>query len=277
MTEQPGTPDHGPDETPQDPQAGPAGPQTPDAGPQRPAPPQYGLRSADLGLPSPYEQYRAREQAERDRHAREQAAHAAQTAWPYRQLPGGGGRGQQPGWGPQPWPGHEAAQFAPMDPPTPMPRPRTLHWAYWLILAAALLGVLGTVWTYTHLDFNALIDQGIRQAEAQTGETLTSSMRDAMVPVTIGALVVVQLISIGLYTMVAVFIRRGRHWARVLGTVFAAISLAGLFSSNLFDAAQVIVGVAAIVLSWMPLSAAYFANAKLVRDHQRFQRFQSHR
>ena len=43
--------------------------------------------------------------------------------------------------------------------------------------------------------------------------------------VLIGTIVVFALISAGLYALVAFNVRKGKNWARILGTVFAALSI----------------------------------------------------
>ena len=44
-----------------------------------------------------------------------------------------------------------------------------------------------------------------------------------------GTLVVLAILGAGMYLLVAFFIRKGKNWARILGTVFAALSVFSLF------------------------------------------------
>ncbi len=53
----------------------------------------------------------------------------------------------------------------------------------------------------------------------------------------IGTMVVFALIGAGLYALVAFNIRKGKNWARILGTVFAALSVFSLFPLGLNTAA----------------------------------------
>ena len=45
-------------------------------------------------------------------------------------------------------------------------------------------------------------------------------------------MVVFALIGAGLYALVAFNVRKGKNWARILGTVFAALSVFGIFAAE---------------------------------------------
>jgi hypothetical protein len=69
--------------------------------------------------------------------------------------------------------------------------------------------------------------------------------------------VIFGLIGIALYLLVAFGVRAGKNWARILGTVFAVLSLFGLAQLGL-NTVVILLGVAAIVLLYLPVSSAYF-------------------
>lgn len=71
----------------------------------------------------------------------------------------------------------------------------------------------------------------------------------------VGALIVLT----GLAFLIAVNLWRGRNWARVLGTVLAALSLITLLLINPILIVLVALGVIAMVLTWLPASADFFA------------------
>ena len=75
--------------------------------------------------------------------------------------------------------------------------------------------------------------------------------------VVIGMMVVVGLIGAGLYALVAFNVRKGKNWARILGTVFAALSIFSLLPLGIGTVA-VLLGIAAIVMLYLPASAPYF-------------------
>ena len=73
-----------------------------------------------------------------------------------------------------------------------------------------------------------------------------------------GTLVVFAIIGAGLYLLVAFFVRKGKNWARILGTVFAALSIFGLFGPPTIGTLGTLLGIAAIVLLYLPAAAPYF-------------------
>jgi hypothetical protein len=75
--------------------------------------------------------------------------------------------------------------------------------------------------------------------------------------VIVTTVVVFAIISAGLYALVALNVRKGKNWARILGTVFAALSLLSLFPLSLGTLA-VVLGVAGIVILYLPTVSPYF-------------------
>ena len=73
-----------------------------------------------------------------------------------------------------------------------------------------------------------------------------------------GTLVVFAIIGAALYALVAIFVRKGKNWARILGTVFAALSIFGLFGVPSIGTLGTLMGIAAIVLLYLPATAPYF-------------------
>ena len=70
-------------------------------------------------------------------------------------------------------------------------------------------------------------------------------------------MVVFALIGAGLYALVAFNVRKGKNWARILGTVFAALSVFSLFPLGL-NTLVGLLGIAAIVMLYLPGAAPYF-------------------
>ena len=66
------------------------------------------------------------------------------------------------------------------------------------------------------------------------------------------------IIGAALYALVAIFVRKGKNWARILGTVFAALSIFGLFQVPNIGTLGTLAGIAAIVLLYLPAVAPYF-------------------
>ncbi|MBD7995655.1 hypothetical protein H9639_10135 [Arthrobacter sp. Sa2CUA1] len=268
-----GTPAGGPG-----PDAAPGGTPSPDSGqpPQRPQP-RYG-------------QYSQPEQPPAPPHAGQQpGAYGQQSGQPgtfgqgqqYGQGqygPGTGQAGQQPGpygqgqygqgqYGQTPYgyqaaqpsgyayPGGPAAQSGPKGPP-----PREVMMGFWLILAAGVLAFINNLVTSFNLPdlLTPAQIQDLRQANIDvqdiSGFMVTFS-------------VVIALIGLGLYVLIALFVRKGHNWARIVGTVFAALSFFGLLVSlpayftsalGLLSLLSTLLGIAGIVMLYLKPSNAYF-------------------
>ncbi|MFD1213857.1 hypothetical protein ACFQ36_17615 [Arthrobacter sp. GCM10027362] len=151
----------------------------------------------------------------------------------------------------------------------PMP-PREVMIAFWLILAAAVLNIVNSfvlAGMATQLVNEAWNDPGFQAQlrEAAGGQDI-SSITPEMISGTMGAgLVVGALIAAVLYLLVAFNVKAGRNWARILGTVFAVLSLF-LLTLGIPGVITFLLGVAAIVLLFLPVSSAYFKEAAARRS-----------
>ena len=151
-------------------------------------------------------------------------------------------------------------------PTGPGPAPKEVHRAYYLILAAGIVYLLSSVISM-----------------------LTTEVPDmAGAAVGVGVGLVVSVIVAALYVVLAVFIRRGRNWARITATVLAALNVVGtlailLLTPMLTAAAEsagqpvaetpaismvssvlvMLLGVAGVVLTYLKPARPYFAPQKL--------------
>ncbi|HSU47311.1 MAG TPA: hypothetical protein VLJ40_10390 [Arthrobacter sp.] len=133
--------------------------------------------------------------------------------------------------------------------------PQLVNISFWLLIAAAVIFVIGMLTGLTQLDdpaFRQTFDQQMK-ASGASGVTY-----DDIKSVIAGTLVVFAIIGAALYLLVAFFIRKGKNWARILGTVFAALSVLGLFGVPSFGTIGTVLGIAAIVLLYLPAAAPYF-------------------
>ncbi len=146
------------------------------------------------------------------------------------------------------------------------PAPREVMTGFWLIIAAGIVTFLSTVLTVfsTSDDPLATLPPEDRQMMEDAGVT-AELMRSSFV--TVG--VVVAAIALLIYVLLAVLIRKGKNWARIIATVFAAVSALGLlltlvtgaaFSSplNLLNMLGSLAGIAGVVMLYRPASQPYF-------------------
>lgn len=239
----------------------PSSPDGPESG--KPAP-QYGQNAPGYGQQPPAPQY-------------------GQNAPQYgQQAPGYGqnapGYGQQP---PAPQYGQNAPQYGQQPPaygqtpgqfsqspygqspyaqyPSELPtggagtRPPRLDLAFWLLVASGVVWILSLLLAIGTLDSPAMRDMFEQQMSASGADVRFEDIKGVIV----GTVVVFAIISAGLYALVALNVRKGKNWARILGTVFAALSLLSLFPLSLGTLA-VVLGVAGIVILYLPTVSPYF-------------------
>ncbi|MEV6318079.1 hypothetical protein [Streptomyces sp. NPDC051776] len=137
----------------------------------------------------------------------------------------------------------------------PAQRPREVETAFWLSVVA--MGVQLVMWV---LDVFVIAPTGLEQMREADGQ------RGAVVQVAISGGVTV--VATGLWLCVAVMMRAGRNWARILLAVGGALSVFFLMNSlgmsgfaweELVRVAPDALATAAIVLLFLPPSQAYFS------------------
>ncbi|PNI07076.1 hypothetical protein CXX84_18440 [Arthrobacter sp. AFG7.2] len=161
-----------------------------------------------------------------------------------------------PGYGQQPYGQSPYAQY-PSEQPQPTGSagvPQLVNISFWLLIAAAAIFVISMLTGLTTLD-----DPMFRNAfEDQIEGSGAGVTYEDMKGVIAGTLVVFAIIGLALYLLVAFFVRKGKNWARILGTVFAALSVFSLFGPPSFATIGTLLGIAAIVLLYLPAAAPYF-------------------
>ncbi|WP_336712078.1 hypothetical protein [Arthrobacter sp. USHLN218] len=210
-------------------------------------PPQYGQNAPQYGQqPGPYGQ---------------SAPQYGQNPPQYGQAP------QQYGQQPGPY-SYQSAQPGQYSYPSSQPqagavptRPKEVVIAFWLIIAAAVLTAISIITSLATMDTllaGMADDPAVRDALAQTGGEISEQQFMDMMSGTAGVvLVIAGLIAVGLYLMVAFGVKAGKNWARITGTVFAALSLVGLVPFGL-NTLTALLGIAAIVLLFMRPSNEFF-------------------
>ncbi|GKV74433.1 MULTISPECIES: hypothetical protein [Pseudarthrobacter] len=161
-----------------------------------------------------------------------------------------------PGYGQQPYGQSPYAQY-PSEQPQPSGStgvPQMVNISFWLLIASAAIFVISMLTGLTTLDDPMFRDAFETQIEGSGAGVTYEDMKGVIA----GTLVVFAIIGLALYLLVAFFVRKGKNWARILGTVFAALSIFGLFGPPSFATLGTLLGIAAIVLLYLPASAPYF-------------------
>ncbi len=222
--------------------------QAPNYGQQTPQQPQYGQQSPGYGQQPP-------------QYGQQSPGYGQQAPQPPQYGQQAPQYGQQaPGYGQQPpqygAPGYGQSPYAGMQPGTPQGKgeaPKLVNTAFWLILASGAVWVLAILLSLGSLDnaeFRSLIEEQLAASGAAVDfETVRGLL--------VGTIVAFALVSAGLYALVAFNIRKGKNWARVLGTVFAALSLINITPFGIGSIA-VLAGIAGIVMLYLPATSPYF-------------------
>lgn len=133
-----------------------------------------------------------------------------------------------------------------------------------ILVAGALSAIASLVLAFTGAPF---FNQMMVEQMAGTGQSLPDGFSEMVESSLVFGGIVGALISIGLYCLVAFPVKKGKNWARILGTVFAVLSIFGLFGGlfafgalyGILQLVSILLGVAAIVLLYLPANSPYFS------------------
>lgn len=180
---------------------------------------------------------------------------------------------------PQPGPYQQYPQYpqpgGPLPPPqTKPPMPATVRYAFYLMLAGAVLELVQIV---------ALV-AALRSSKSDIRAVIDSEVADDVITGFTVVFIVVGVVFAGLWIWMAFANRAGKHWARITGTVFFGLAVLAAPSANfngsesstqgvessfrvtLFSTAftavieilSLLVGLVVIILLWNGRSGAYF-------------------
>jgi hypothetical protein len=150
-----------------------------------------------------------------------------------------------------------AAPYGSAQPAVPTSRPKSIDAAFWLYVAAAVLGVIALIVSFTQLD--AARDAALRQLEQQgQGDVLPREAVEGAMWVGAAIGVVFSLLFAAAYVVFAMLMRRGYGWARFVLGAFAVLALLGVAGAFGLGALQFLCLAVATVLVFLPASNAYF-------------------
>lgn len=143
--------------------------------------------------------------------------------------------------------------------------PPSVQRAVMLIFVNIALSVLTTILTFVFLD-DIVEAQGLNLDDAAMDAGRTGAIVGAIVGLVVFG---------GLFVLLAIFIRKGANWARIVWTVFAAIGLVfgviGLLADQpvlllLVGIVSMVITVIVLVLLWTKESNAYFSGSGATRQ-----------
>ncbi|MFD4357621.1 hypothetical protein ACFWPX_34095 [Nocardia sp. NPDC058518] len=144
--------------------------------------------------------------------------------------------------------------------------PQSVQIAFYVMLAGAVVTLLGMAYSLT------MLDEARSDALDASGGVLRGNDLDLLVYASVGGAVVSALVTAGLWVWMAFVCRAGKNWGRITGTVFFGLNalfyvvgtVMAFVTSTVgitlvFSTVTLAIGLAAVILLWNGLSGPYFA------------------
>jgi predicted secreted protein len=148
--------------------------------------------------------------------------------------------------------------------PTTAP-PQPVIVSYWLYLVGAVLGLVGAIVLLVVLPSTIAASSDATSKALQGQSTDGVDVSSAVAGITIGTTVLSVVVTLVFSVLTIVFARKyrqGKNWARVVLAVFAGLQLFGIAGAFGVGALHFLVVIAALVLSFLPSSNAWFRAVK---------------
>ncbi|HEV7146903.1 MAG TPA: hypothetical protein VGN48_07900, partial [Pedococcus sp.] len=175
--------------------------------------------------------------------------------------PEGSGSGQFPSMGSM----GSMPEYQAVQPSEPVLRPASIAMAVKLMYVGAVLSLISAV---SILFLRDTFRTAVEKAASTSNPPMTGTQIDAAVNVGIGAAVVSGLLGAGLWIWMAYANGKGRKWARIVATVFFALSVLSALSSVAqhgpavslaLSVVTLLLGAYIIFLLYRPESSQYYA------------------
>lgn len=146
-------------------------------------------------------------------------------------------------------------------------RPKEVDLSFWLWVSSFVLGLVGLLLFVGEFDAirATAVEEARRQAQLD-GTVLDEAQLENIIGIGLIAAVVIGLLVSAVQLLLAVFMRRGRNWARIILAVLGGLSvLSGLYSLTTESGAQtaltvvsLLVVLGAVVTMFLPAAAPWF-------------------
>lgn len=149
-------------------------------------------------------------------------------------------------------------------------RPKQVDISFWLLIASLVLSIISIpvgIAAMNSPEYRATVE---KQMADMPGTAVSA---DDAIAAAVVLLVVIAVISLAVSLLVAIFIRKGYNWARIVLTIFAVLSLLNfvdLSAANLIAVAATLLTVAATVLLYLKPAPEYFTQMKRYRQSKKF-------
>ena len=144
-------------------------------------------------------------------------------------------------------------------------RPAAVERGFWMLIASAVISAISLILSVLALTS----DEG--RAELASTSGLSAADTDTAVTIAVVTAVVIGVISVAISVLFAVFARKGYNWARIVITVFAALSLTGLIGidgsvAGILSLISILLTIAAVVMFFTAPASAYFKESGAYRQ-----------
>lgn len=132
--------------------------------------------------------------------------------------------------------------------------------AFWLLIAtAAVEVVLAIVGLMAAMNSTADLQTMFDQQTSTRGTGMTFEDFHRIVITVLWIVFVGALVNAAILVLCAVFLRRGRRWSRILGTIFLCLTVLSFLSSGLFALVTVALAIVTIVMLFRGTVSAFIA------------------
>ncbi|WP_077489067.1 hypothetical protein [Sinomonas mesophila] len=190
-----------------------------------------------------------------------------------------------------PWPSQLPSGTFPGMPSSGVQRPASVTVSFWLMIATGVLPLIAVPlvleWMLEYMR------EIFIQASAMSGQPLPPGLIEQITASMVPGMWISSLVQTGMYVLLALGIRAGMNWVRIVATIFASLVLLSLLGSlalligfgiplGMVFAGPVLMYVpsyaasacffASVVVAWLPSANAYFAARRAARIGASFMR-----
>jgi hypothetical protein len=143
--------------------------------------------------------------------------------------------------------------------------PQTVTVSYWLYIVGAILGIIGAIVLVVTLPAQLAATNSAVTNQLQGTSTNGVDPTSIVSGAAIGAAIFSVVLTLAYSILTVVFARKyrqGKNWARIVLAVFAALQIFGLLGGYGVGALHFLVVLAALILSFLPASNAWFRAMK---------------
>ncbi|WP_269937019.1 hypothetical protein [Arthrobacter sp. HY1533] len=139
--------------------------------------------------------------------------------------------------------------------------PPVMNIVFWLMLAAGLMSVVAAVFGVMNANSSTVRAQ-VEAELAKRGTPVTPEMLDTVMAFSLATVIGTAVVSVIAYVVLAIFVKKGMGWARIVAAVLAVLSLGQFIGlampGGIATTLQILLGLAAVALCFTGAGAAFF-------------------